>query len=89
MQRDLGQMMDEKIDEHDVARYLGVNTRTIRTLIKRSQLPPPIRIGRKQFWLKDKFTRWLRDGGTTSVQMRSDRDGTNVIARRGRPRLPA
>jgi len=49
--------VDDKIDQHDVARYLGVSTRTVRTLIKRGELPPPIRIGRKQFWLKDKFMR--------------------------------
>jgi excisionase family DNA binding protein len=53
--------VDEKIDQHDVARYLGVSTRTVRNLIKRDELPPP-RIGRKQLWLKEKFTRWLHDG---------------------------
>jgi len=57
MQRKLERTVDDKIDQHDVARYLGVSTRTVRTLIKRGELPPPIRIGRKQFWLKDKFMR--------------------------------
>ena len=55
--------MDEKIDQHDVAKYLGISTKTVRTLIQLGELPRPIRIGRKQFWLKDKFTRWLHDGG--------------------------
>ena len=80
--------MDEKIDQHDVAKYLGVSTRTVRTLIKRGDLPPPIRIGRKQFWLKDKFTRWLHDGGTASVRLRPSSSPAKVVIRRGRPRLP-
>ena len=53
--------MDEKIEQHDVAKYLGVSTRTVRNLIKRGELPPPICIGRKRFWLKGKFARWLQD----------------------------
>jgi excisionase family DNA binding protein len=89
MQRNPERTVDEKIDQHDVAKFLGVSTRTVRTLIKRGELPPPIRIGRKQFWLKGEFTRWLHDGGTASDPMRSDQDGANVFARRGRPRLPA
>jgi predicted DNA-binding transcriptional regulator AlpA len=89
MQRNLERTMDDKIDQHDVAKYLGVSTRTVRTLIKRGELPPPIRIGRKQFWLQDKFTRWLHDGGTVSVQMRPARNLMKPVVRRGRPRLPA
>jgi len=81
--------MDEKIDQHDVAEYLGVSTRTVRNLIKRGELPQPIRIGRKQFWLRDKFAHWLHDGGAVSVQMRSARDVASAIVRRGKPRLPA
>jgi excisionase family DNA binding protein len=60
--------MDEKIDQHDVAKYLGVSARTVRNLIRRDELPPPVRIGRRRFWLKDKFTRWLRDDKMTSAQ---------------------
>jgi hypothetical protein len=37
-------------------------------LIKRGKLPPPIRIGRKQFRLEGKFMRWLDDGGAVSIQ---------------------
>jgi excisionase family DNA binding protein len=81
--------VEEQIDQHELAEYLGVSTRTVRTLIKRGELPPPIRIGRKRFWLKDKFISWLEDGSAVSVQMRSTRNVANVIVRRGRPRLPA
>jgi predicted DNA-binding transcriptional regulator AlpA len=67
---DLGleQTVDDKIDQRDVAAYLGVSPKTVRTLVKRGELPQPIRIGRSQFWLKDKFTRWLRDGGVVLSQ---------------------
>jgi predicted DNA-binding transcriptional regulator AlpA len=41
--------MDEKVDQHDVAKYLGVSTRTVRNLIKRGELPAPIRIGGSSF----------------------------------------
>ena len=40
--------MDEKIDQGDVARYLGVSRRTVRNLVKRGELPLPIRPGPKK-----------------------------------------
>jgi len=85
--RDLVRTVDEKIDQHDVAKYLGVSTKTVRALVERGELPPPIRIGRKQFWLKDKFTRWLQDGGAASVQGRSAATSLKLCAPRGRPRV--
>jgi len=75
--------MDEKVNQHDVAKYLGVSTRTVRNLIERGELPPPIRIGRNQFWLKDRFTGWLRDSGAVSVQTPD-----KLVNRRGGPRSP-
>ena len=81
--------MDEKIDQRDVARYLGVTTRTVRNLIKSGALPPPIRIGRTQFWLKDKFTRWLNADGAAAVLPRSaGNPARRPIVRLGKPRLP-
>jgi excisionase family DNA binding protein len=68
--------MDEKIDQHEVAKYLGVTTRTVRNLVKRGVLPPPIRLGRKQFWLKRNFAHWLEGGGATSI--RADRPGSRL-----------
>jgi excisionase family DNA binding protein len=79
--------MDEKIDQHDVAKYLGVSTRTVRNLVKRSELPAPIRIGRNQFWLKGKFMRWLEDGGAASIQEQPAARSSKLGAPRGRPRL--
>jgi excisionase family DNA binding protein len=53
--------MDEKADQHNVATYLGVSTRTVRNLVRRGELPVPIRIGRRRFWLKERVTRWRQD----------------------------
>jgi excisionase family DNA binding protein len=80
--------MEDKIDQHDVAEYLGVSTRTVRNLIKRGELPPPIRIGRQQFWLKGKFMRWLEDDGAAPVGSRSARNSARSV-RPGRPSKPA
>jgi excisionase family DNA binding protein len=88
MQRNLERTVEGKIDQHELAEYLGVSTRTIRTLIKRGELPPPIRIGRKQFWLRDKFMCWLNDGGTASVRPRAAPNTEKTVIRLGRPRLP-
>lgn len=76
--------MDEKIDQHDVAKYLGVSTRTVRNLVKSGGLPPPIRIGRRQFWLKEKFMLWLRDGGTASVALHPCPNPAKVLLRHRR-----
>ena len=48
-----------------------MSTRTVRNLIKRGELPPPIRIGRKQFWLRSKFVGWLENGGAAPIPRRS------------------
>jgi excisionase family DNA binding protein len=85
MQRNLERTVEEQIDQHELAEYLGVSTRTVRTLIKRGELPPPIRIGRKQIWLKGKFMRWLEDGGAMSVQAQS----AEPLKHRSRTRLSA
>jgi excisionase family DNA binding protein len=85
---DLERTMDEKLDQNEVAKYLGVSTKTVRALIARGELPPPIRIGRRQFWLKDKFTQWLRDRGTIALQTTFARYAVKGVERRGRPRLP-
>ena len=66
----LEQAVDEKIDQHEVARYLGVSTRTVRGFIARGELPRPIRIGRKQFWLKAEFSRWLHDSSAGAARIR-------------------
>ena len=79
--------MDDKIDQHDIAKYFGVSTRTVRNLIMRGELPPPIRIGRKQFWLKEIFTRWLHDGGTALVRPSSAQSSAKSV-RLGKSRLP-
>jgi len=80
--------VDDKIDRGDVAGYLGVSPKTVRTLIRRGELPPPIRIGRQQFWLKDKFIRWLRDGGMVSSQAKPEVTLSKLSVPRRRPSRP-
>ena len=81
--------MDELIDHNEVAKVLGVTTRTLRTWIKNAQIPGPIRIGRKQFWVKSVFDAWLKDRAQSNWDPPS-KDAPEVPrARRGRPRLPA
>jgi excisionase family DNA binding protein len=80
--------MEEKIDQHAVAKYLGVSTKTVRNLIKRGELPPQIRIGRKRFWLKGNFSRWLEGGGgMLSIQNQSAAPLSKLCGPRRRPVL--
>lgn len=82
-------LVDELIDHNKVAKHLGVTTRTLRTWIKNGQIPGPIRIGRKQFWVKSVLDAWLKDRAQGNCDQ-SSKDAPDVPrARRGRPRLPA
>ena len=81
--------MDELIDHNEVAKVLGVTTRTLRTWVRKGQVPGPIRIGRKQFWVKSVFDAWLKDRAQSSCDQPSRKAPDVPRARRGRPRLPA
>jgi len=82
-------LVDELIDHNEVAKLLGVTTRTLRTWIKGGQVPGPIRIGRKQFWVKSVFDAWLKGRAQSSCDQPSRKAPDVPPARRGRPRLPA
>ncbi len=81
--------MDELIDHNEVAKVLGVTTRTLRTWLKDGQVPGPIRIGRKQFWVKSVFDAWLKDRAQSSCGKPLRETPVVPRARRGRPRLPS
>lgn len=84
-----GKSVGELIDQHEVAKLLGVTTRTLRTWIKTGQVPRPIRIGRKQFWVKSVLDAWLKDRAQSNCD-RPSKDAPDVPrVRRGRPRLPS
>lgn len=81
--------MDELIDHHTVAKILGVTTRTLRTWIKGSQIPAPVRLGRKQFWVKPVLEAWLKDRAEKGCDQQPQSARNVPKAARGRPRLPA
>lgn len=80
--------MDELLDHHAVAQFLRVTTRTLRTWIQNGQLPKPIAIGRKQFWVRPVLDAWLKERAQSGCEqlLRKASDVSRV--RRGRPRLP-
>lgn len=81
--------MDQLIDHHAVAQYLHVTTRTLRTWIRKAQIPEPIVIGRKQFWVKPVLEAWLTDRAQSGCGQQPSRASNVSRARRGRPRLSA
>lgn len=81
--------MDELIDHHTVAKNLGVTTRTLRTWIRDGQIPAPVRIGRKQIWVKPVLETWLKDRAKKGCDQQLQRTRNVPKAARGRPRLPA
>lgn len=46
----------------DLARELGVSTRTIRRLDLEGRLPAPLHIGRAVRWRRDDIVRWIAAG---------------------------
>jgi hypothetical protein len=78
--------VEEKLDQHALAAFFGVTTRTLRNWIKGGELLEPIRIGRKQFWFKSKFEAWLRD--SPGHAPRGAKVPSKPIVRKGRPRQP-
>lgn len=39
------------VDEQRLARLLGVTDRTVRRMVRRGELPPPVRLGGRAVWL--------------------------------------
>lgn len=42
------------IDERALAEALGVCVRTLRRMVRRGDLPPAVRLGRKKIWQSDR-----------------------------------
>lgn len=82
--------MDELIDHHAVAQYLGITTRTLRTWIGSGKIPAPISIGRRRLWVTSILDAWLKVRAEHGI---TDPHRPNIShpapPRRGRPRLPA
>ena len=42
-----------------LARVLGVTERTLRRLVERSELPQPLALGTRKYWLAGRIVTWL------------------------------
>ncbi len=49
------------ISAPELAKRLGVDRRTLRDWVNAGRLPPPMQIGRKQFWKRNEIERWLEE----------------------------
>jgi len=49
------------VDEGVLAEAFGVSGRTIRRMVNRYELPPPIRVAGRPMWLAGNVTAWLKD----------------------------
>ena len=81
--------MEDLIDHHEIAQYLHVTTRTLRTWIKAGLIPKPVVIGRKRFWSKTVLEAWLRGRAQDGCDQQRMESSKRIRTRRGRPRLPA
>lgn len=52
---------DALIDEVALARAFGVSTRTVRRMVSRYELPPPIRVAGRSIWISSNVIAWLKD----------------------------
>lgn len=63
------------LDAFEVAGILHVDVRTLRRMVSRKQMPPPIRVGDKRIlWRVSDIEEFIRNGGTPGMP------------RKGRPR---
>lgn len=49
------------VDQLDLAGYFGCTDRTIRSMVARGELPPPLRLGGKSRWIAGNIRTWLAD----------------------------
>jgi excisionase family DNA binding protein len=45
----------------ELASVLGVSTKTVRRMVTRQEIPPPIRVGRQLRWRPSDLTKWLAE----------------------------
>ncbi len=53
--------LNNLISAADLATRLDVDRRTLRDWVNARRLPPPMQIGRKQFWKRNEIERWLEE----------------------------
>jgi len=51
------------LDVRQVAKHLRVSVRTVETLLKAGQIPPPLRVGSQRRWHRASLLKWIMAGG--------------------------
>lgn len=54
-------MLPELLTIKDVALWLRTTEKAVHHMRERGQLPPPIKIGRRLLWDKEKLASWLEE----------------------------
>jgi predicted DNA-binding transcriptional regulator AlpA len=67
---------DALIDAAALARHLGVCDRTLRRMIRRGELPPPVRMGGRSRWLAGRVRQWINDRAALA-----EKDAARELAR--------
>lgn len=78
--------MNDILERGAVAELLGVSTRTLARWIDSGELPPPRRLGRRAYWLRQELDTWLsQEPSRRAVSRKAPRLD---VVRKGRPRMP-
>ncbi|HBC89308.1 MAG TPA: hypothetical protein DCZ94_20395 [Lentisphaeria bacterium] len=64
------------MDEGKLASILKISTRTLRRLVQRAEIPPPISLGGRSVWLSDRILAYLN----TSAEQ-AEKEALNQIKR--------
>ena len=56
------------IDKHQVAGMTSLSVRTIERLVSTGRFPPPMRLGRRRLWHRQKLDAWLADGAISAAR---------------------
>lgn len=49
------------VDQVDLARFFDCTDRTVRSMVARGELPPPLRLGGKSRWIAGNVRAWIGD----------------------------
>lgn len=63
---------DTLIDKDALAQALSVSARTLRRMVARFELPPPIKLGRRRYWVVGKLRAYLTERAATAATTSSE-----------------
>lgn len=74
---DLAELPKEALlDEKAIAKAFGVCARTIRRMVTRYELPPPIRVAGKSMWISGRVLDWFNNEAE-----KAEKDAKKIIER--------